>query len=229
MSNAPETSTLVKVDRQRTTPFLLKLFYRSGGFHRLDDFRSHSQPREHIQIYTWRDCTLHELAILLSDALPAVCSPRSRCGFRLIFADTRYGNVRYTSKDLGAVVPAGDASLDIVAKKTLSEVQFVVGDWIDVAVYPEGHGGVSSARGFGGGRGGVLGGPRENGFGGFKVRGGARAAFVGGGVPSGEWRRGEKVEDEQGRGNTGGGPGPGMGRGGGGYKRGGTGGRRYRD
>jgi len=96
-------------------------------------------------------------------------------------------------------VPAGDPSLDAVAKKTLSEVQFVVGDWVDVAVYPEGHGGVSSARGFGGGRGGVLGGPRENGFGGFKVRGGARGGFAdrvgGGGVPSGEWRRGERVED----------------------------------
>ncbi|KAF8539605.1 Sin3 associated polypeptide p18-domain-containing protein [Trichophaea hybrida] len=217
-----------KIDRTTITPFLLNLYYRQGGFHRLDDFRAHQQPRDHIQIYTWRDCTLHELSILLSDALPLVCPPRSRCGFRLIYADTRYGNTRYTSKDLGAVVPAGDPSLDQVAKKTLNEVQFVVGDWIDVAIYPEGHGGVSSARGFVGGRGGVLGGPRENGFGGFKVRGGARgggfADRVGAGVPSGEWRRGEKVEDTlEGRG-------PPMGRGGGsggGFRRGG--GRRYRD
>lgn len=130
----------------------------------------------------------------------------------------------------------GGEELDAVAKKTLSEVQFAVGDWIDVAVYPEGHGGVSSSRGFVGGRGGVLGGPRENGFGGFKVRGFSRAGGfadrVGsGGVPSGEWRRGEKVEDNferernpgMGRGGSGGGGG-----GGGGFRRGG-GGRRYRD
>jgi len=225
-----------KVDRQRTTPFLLNLYYRQGGFHRLDDFRSHSQPRDHIQIYTWRDCTLHELSILLSDALPAICPSRSRCGFRLIYADTRYGNTRYTSKDLGAVVPAGDPSLDAVAKKTLNEVQFVVGDWIDVAVYPEGHGGVSSTRGYvGGGRGGIQGGSgaRENGFAGFRVRGGARGGFqdrMGAGVPSGEWRRGERVEDSYDRERSAGG---GMGRGNGGtFRRGGGGaapGRRYRD
>jgi histone deacetylase complex subunit SAP18 len=213
----------IKIDRTRTTPFLLNLYYRQGGFHRLDDFRSHSQPREHIQIYTWRDCTLHELSILLSDALPSICPPRSRCGFRLIYADTRYGNTRYTSKDLGAVVPSGDPTLDNVAKKTLNEVSFVVGDWIDVAVYPEGHGGVSTGRGRGPPQPMLRG---ENGFGGFKVRGAARGV---GGVPSGEWRRGEKVEDSFDRappmGRGGGGGGAGFRRGGGG----GGGGRRYRD
>ena len=72
----------------------------------------------------------------------------------------------------------------------------MTGDWVDVAVYPEG------GRGFAG-RGG-----RENGMGGgggqgFRVRGLAaergRGAFGGGlgvtSVPSGEWRRGERVEE----------------------------------
>jgi len=217
-----------KVDRARTTPFLLHLYYRQGGFHRLDDFRSTGQPRDFIQIYTWRDCTLQELSVLISEALPSVCPPRSRCGFRLIFADTRHsGGTRYTTKDLGAV--GGNGGDEGAAKKTLNEVQFVVGDWIDVAVYPEGHGGVSARGGFAGGRGGVPGGNRENGFGGFKVRGAARAGFEGrvgaGGVPSGEWRRGEKVED-----SFGGTAAPmGMGRGSGGGRRTGGGGRRYRD
>ncbi|PUU80684.1 Sin3 associated polypeptide p18-domain-containing protein [Tuber borchii] len=246
LTTAPTTAP-VKVDRRRTTPFLLKLFYRQGGFHRLDDFHAHSQPREHVTIYTWRDCTLNELSMLLSQALPGVCPPRSRCGFRLIFADTRYNTTRYTSKDLGAVVPNGDAGLETVGRKTLSEVSFVVGDWIDVCIYPEGHGGVGATGngrgGFGGGRGGVLGGPRENGFGGFRVRGGARGAAMGGvSVPSGEWRRGERVEDnvplQEGGGSGSGGGGGGrrdtvaVGRGGGGYgRRGGGGGRdrRYRD
>lgn len=208
------------------------------------------QPRDYVTIYTWRDCTLTELSLLLSAALPSVCPPRSRCGFRLIFADTRYGAARYTSKDLGAVVPSGDAALDNVGKKSLSEVTFVVGDWIDVAVYPEGHGGVGApggggsgggggggagrGGGFGGGRGGVLGGPRENGFGGFRVRGGARGQGVG--VPQGEWRRGERVEDNvsnaTGGGSTREGGSVRGGSGGGGYGRrggGGGGGRRYRD
>jgi len=183
--------------------------------------------------------------MLLSQALPNICPPRSRCGFRLIFADTRYNTTRYTSKDLGAVVPNGDAGLENVGRKTLSEVSFVVGDWIDVCIYPEGHGGVGATgngrSGFGGGRGGVLGGPRENGFGGFRVRGGARGAAMGGvSVPSGEWRRGERVEDNVPLQEGGGGGGGGgrrdtvaVGRGGGGGygRRGGGGGRdrRYRD
>lgn len=41
MSTAPPLTTApttapIKVDRRRTTPFLLKLFYRQGGFHRFD-------------------------------------------------------------------------------------------------------------------------------------------------------------------------------------------------
>lgn len=66
---------------------------------------------------------------------------------------------------------------------------------------------------FGGGRGGVLGGPRENGFGGFRVnggsggtrgggRGGGNAGYGMGGeeVPVGEWRRGERLPDADARG-----------------------------
>ncbi|KAI5814004.1 Sin3 associated polypeptide p18-domain-containing protein [Pyronema omphalodes] len=216
--SSPPPSAPTKIDRTTTTPFLLNLYYRTGGFHRLDEFRSTSQPRSYIQIYTWRDCTLHELSILLSSALPSLCPPKSRCGFRLIYADTRYGAARYTTKDLGAVVPAGDPALDNVAKKTLSEVQFVVGDWIDVAVYPEGHGGVST-----GGRGPRMPdgrrGERENGFGGGSSRGdsGFGGRGRGGRVPQGEWRRGEKVEESRG------------GRGGGGFGRGGASRRGGRD
>lgn len=88
---------------------------------------------------------------------------------------------------------------DVDGKKTLDEVRFVTGDWIDVAVCPEG------GRGFSG-RGG-----RENGQG-FRVRGLAaergRGGFGGGlgatSVPSGEWRRGERVEEGAGGGGGGG-------------------------
>ena len=123
--------------------------------------------------------------------------------------------------------------------KTLQDARFVIGDYISCAIFPPlangnvapqpapGSGGPRSGGGlrggmsdFGGGMGGVLGGPRENGFGGFRVRGGARGGpgvFNGGrlgdgGVPSGEWRRGERVPD-----GPGGGRGFGRGRGRGGF------------
>ncbi|KAI9838044.1 MAG: hypothetical protein M1819_006198 [Sarea resinae] len=304
-----------KVDRQTTTPFHLKLFYRTGSFHRLDDFHpspSHSLP-PHLEIYTWPTCTLRELSHLLTTALPSLLpSPPigTRLAFRLIFPDTRdagrAGQGRYLSKDLGSVVVGArdpdsraaappttendhdddddgekgltkpsDEEARIVAagpmagalggdpEVTLQEARFVIGDYISCAICPPladgsvappppaasaagppprmggypigGGGGGGGPRGmgdFGGGRGGVLGGPRENGFGGFRVRGrgggGGPGGFGGGdrggpgiggggggggGVPSGEWRRGERVPD----GPSGGGRGYGRGRGRGGY------------
>lgn len=256
----------LKVDRQRTTPFLLKLFYRRGSFNRLDDFsRTSTLPRDYIIIYTWRDCTLSELCSLISDALPSVCPARSRVGFKLVFADTRYPGLKYLAKELGFVT-AGQAD-EASGRLTLDEAQFVVGDWIDVGIWPEGWsvgagaagggmggGAPAGPRGFGGGMRGPRGGMMEDRNGGssggggyqpppmgsgFRVRGGSRGGHGGfgdrlAGVPSGDWRRGENVDE--GVGGMGmDRPMGGMGRGGGrfGGRGGGMGGmgggRRYRD
>ena len=142
------------------------------------------------------------------------------------------------SEEEANVVTAGPMSGELNGEpdKTLQDARFVIGDYISCAIFPPlangsvappplvglggraGGGGRGSAD-FGGGRGGVLGGPRENGFGGFRVRGGARSSgtFNGGrlgdgGLPSGEWRRGERVPE-----GPGGGRGYGRGRGRGGY------------
>ncbi|KAI5805611.1 Sin3 associated polypeptide p18-domain-containing protein [Peziza echinospora] len=223
----PINLNTLKINRQITTPFLLKLFYRTNGFHRLEEFRSTHQPNTFVEIYTWKDCTLAELSLLLSQALPDVVSPRAKCGFRLIFADTRSG--RFVSKDLGAVAVAAAAAAaaaaaeggveEEVGKRSLDEARFVTGDWVDVAVWPEGSaggrvggGGAGGGGGSGGGGGGGMGAP----------------------VPSGEWRRGEKPDDA-GSSNPGGGGGGGGGRrdpssqsGGGGGGGGGGGHRRGR-
>jgi histone deacetylase complex subunit SAP18 len=116
-------------------------------------------------------------------------------------------------------------------EKTLQDARFVIGDYISCAIMPPmANGGVApppsgTARGgFGAGRGandfgrGGMG-PRENGFGGFRGgRGGMRGGgnFGQGMVPSGEWRRGERVPE---------GPSMGRGRGYGGGFGGGRGGR----
>jgi len=96
--------------------------------------------------------------------------------------------------------------------KTLQEARFVVGDWVCCAVFEVGGDGSVSAAprvvgrgevayGRGVGAGGGYGGGRENGFGGGyrgrgRGRGGLYEGRLGGeGVPSGEWRRGERVPD----------------------------------
>ncbi|KAL4960241.1 SAP18 family protein [Aspergillus stella-maris] len=108
-----------KIDRQSTTPFHLKLFYRQNAYHNLSDFTPlSSQPsydREygrgsgpnairtrsplppptlpaHLQIYTWQSCTLRELSQLLTSALPSMLPDPpigTRLCFRLIYPDTK--------------------------------------------------------------------------------------------------------------------------------------------
>ncbi|KZF23962.1 hypothetical protein L228DRAFT_281087 [Xylona heveae TC161] len=256
---ALQTAPGGKVDRQTTTPFLLKLFYRTGSFHRLDEFHPTGPLPPHLQIYTWSSCTLRELSHLLTSALPTLLPDPvigTRLAFRLIFPDTRSGGGpdagrpgggRYVSKELGSIVvgaggpgilPTEDEA-SIVADgpmagelggepdKSLGDARFVIGDYVSCAIFPPladgsvapvpgprgpgGPGGLGlpgrqgNMSDFGGGRGGVLGGPRENGFGGFRVRGGPRmggggsgggsSGGGGGGIPSGEWRRGERLPD----------------------------------
>ncbi|KAK6346407.1 hypothetical protein TWF730_010733 [Orbilia blumenaviensis] len=180
------STTPLKVDRHLTTPFLLKVFYKVNSFHRLDDFRSTSQPSSFVEVYTWKDCSLAELTTLLLSALPSLASGATKCSFRLIYADTKAG--RYTSQELGNVpLPLTGSSANGASggagsdKLSLDEARFVVGDWIDVAVTT---GSTSSA----GGRSGPAPGPN-----GIRIRG---RGGIGGNIPHGDWRKGERLDDD---------------------------------
>ncbi|KAI4286002.1 MAG: hypothetical protein L6R38_000229 [Xanthoria sp. 2 TBL-2021] len=270
---AMQTGSGGKVDRQTTCPFHLKLFYRTGGFHkyagllelpwrspnidaynRLDDFPISSTTAplpSHLQIYTWPTCTLRELSHLLTTALPSLLPAPSigtRLAYRLVYPDTRPPRPgtadlppRYLSKEIGNVVIGGDGpgilptveEKDVVTSgvmsgelqgepdKTLADARFVIGDYVDCAIFePLGDGSVAPMprADFAGGNrmprggGGIFAGPpRENGFGGGygRGRGGPRGGYGGGergggrlgeGVPSGEWRRGERIPDVRGYG-----------------------------
>ncbi|EEH39530.1 hypothetical protein PAAG_08799 [Paracoccidioides lutzii Pb01] len=123
----------LKIDRQTTTPFHLKLFYREHSFHHLSDFPIPSPPSSgnvslapaplplpHLQIYTWPSCSLRELAQLLTSCLPSILpdpAVGTRISFRLIYPDTRTqtaagdGRGRFLSRDMGSVIvgPSDDA------------------------------------------------------------------------------------------------------------------------
>lgn len=257
-----------QIDRQSTTPFHLKLFYRLNAFHHLSDFPISAPPPSvpasgansiaaqpppppplppHLQIYTWPSCTLRELAHLLTSALPSLLpdpAVGTRLSFRLIYPDTRGAATsgvlgsetrgRYLSKEMGSVViapkesaehdesengngngapgPRGFRLQGDDADKTLQDVRFVIGDYVDCAILPpladgsvapplSGRGAAPSSS-LGGGMRAFGGGPRENGYG--RSRGGPRGGN-GGGVPAGDWRRGERVPDSGGRSGYGGG------------------------
>ncbi|KAI4942559.1 hypothetical protein J4E91_009952 [Alternaria rosae] len=244
-----------KIDRQTTTPFLLRLFFKQNSFHRLDEFDP-TLPRlpTNVQIYTWQSCSLRELCTLLLSAVPTLLPQPyagSRIAFRLVYPDIQGSNRpgapgRFISRDIGSVivgarprdedvdmegVEGGSVTealkqLDGDADKTLADVRFMIGDYVACAILPPlPDGSVPAAPPplSGPGRGpssGPYGGrPRENGFGGRGDYGGFGRGgrgggsrfddrrLSGGGVPFGEWRRGEAPPDRElgfGRGGRGG-------------------------
>ncbi|KAK5945836.1 hypothetical protein PMZ80_003044 [Knufia obscura] len=239
-SPQPQRPSSSLIDRQKTTPFLLHFCYRSNAFHSLSDFPlpTPSNPTPplpaHLQMYTWMSCTLRELAHLLTTALPNVLpepAVGTRLSFRLVFPDTRVdtrpgagrlggedgvGRGRYTMKEVGSVVIGAAPSSNGHAEgdewelggedseKTLADARFVIGDFVDCAIFPPLSDGSVVPRGNTiGNRGGYVNG-RGRGAASYGVGRGAS-------IPTGEWRRGERL------------PGAEVGgfRGGGGYGRGG--------
>ncbi|KAA8651377.1 hypothetical protein EYZ11_008334 [Aspergillus tanneri] len=254
---APRDAPKPQIDRQTTTPFHLKLFYRMNSFHHLGDFAPPSAPSSyggpvsgpnairtrtpppqaalpaHLQIYTWQSCTLRELSQLLTSALPSLLpdpAVGTRLCFRLIYPDTKAAATmgpdargRYVSKEMGSVVVgpsdspyrdeqeertkkngAGPRNLRLQgndADKTLQEMRFVIGDYIDCAILPPledgsvapppttGRGPMSSTIGGG------MRAFREPGFGGRPGRGGRGGGGGDRGMPMGDWKRGERLPE----------------------------------
>ncbi|KAI8966224.1 Sin3 associated polypeptide p18-domain-containing protein [Daldinia sp. FL1419] len=220
------------MERHTTPPFMLRLFYRTGAFHRPDEF-STSQLPPHMPIYTWPDCTLTELTYIVAALKPSLLPDPAigtRLAFRLIFPDTRSTSgptsSKYAVKDLGSVIvgnggrgldpddPEAEKTIECEGDKTLKESRFVVGDFISCAILPPLPDGsvapVSSARvGRGPGEPRAAAGRTPSGsFGRREQENGndrpGRLRNNGRGydgfgsrsnIPSGEWRRGERLPE----------------------------------
>ncbi|KAG0227633.1 hypothetical protein BGW42_002806 [Actinomortierella wolfii] len=73
MTDSKATDTPA-VDRERLCPFLLRMYYHVNSFHRVDQFTLTSTPpaQEELQLYTWKNATLGEIATLVQQAIPEV-------------------------------------------------------------------------------------------------------------------------------------------------------------
>ncbi len=218
-----------------------------GRNRRPDEFASPTHLPKHLSVHTWPSCTLAELSHHLAATSPPLLPDPTigtRLSFRLVFADTRSNPnqaPKYVVKDLGSlVIGAGgpgipdpdEASPDDSVEsndafKTLSDVKFVIGDYISVAILPSDSatgavaapGDARTGRGAGIGEArssmGVMPPPqRDTGPPGYgRGRGSFRGAPRGRGpgprgwgdrdaiLPEGEWRRGERLpESPMGRG-----------------------------
>jgi histone deacetylase complex subunit SAP18 len=109
----------------------------------------------------------------MSNDYPQVLRPNTRIAFRLLYTDSN--RPRILLKDVGMVAlqstpqatPAEDAG-----SRTLEDVKYVIGDWIDVAIFSGGQGGPPPRGGSFGRQGGM--GERGRGARGDSYRGGMR-------------------------------------------------------
>ncbi|CAH7685327.1 Sin3 associated polypeptide p18-domain-containing protein, partial [Phakopsora pachyrhizi] len=133
----------------KTCPFLIRVFVKSGSHHELDrDFQLPDRlpSKDESQIYAWFDTTLREICLQLLDSSPSLMSnPPIKFSIRSVFLDVpRHSSVshdgpipRYKAQDIGTIYSrdlARSASIPTSSGRSLQDLRFVVGDFIDIAL-----------------------------------------------------------------------------------------------
>eukprot|EP01097_Dermamoeba_algensis_P003178 TRINITY_DN2276_c0_g1_i1.p1 TRINITY_DN2276_c0_g1~~TRINITY_DN2276_c0_g1_i1.p1 ORF type:complete len:217 (-),score=60.43 TRINITY_DN2276_c0_g1_i1:249-899(-) len=117
------------VDREKTCPLLLRVFCHKGSFHRGEDFSFNGkEPSDGSNIYTWRDATLRELTDLVKEVNPEANRKNVLLKFAFVYPDKRG---KPFVKEVGQVFSSKKGEDDL---KTLHELHFEVGDFLDVAI-----------------------------------------------------------------------------------------------
>ncbi|KAL1916784.1 uncharacterized protein VTP21DRAFT_5488 [Calcarisporiella thermophila] len=124
---------LVKIDRTKITPFLLCIFFRIGSHHRIEDFDSMRLPAsDELRIYTWKDATLEEILGLVRNILPEMNRPGITLSFLHVYQDHVTG--RHTARNLAQF--SAENRHPEEGKKTLGDLKFLAGDYLDIALMP---------------------------------------------------------------------------------------------
>ncbi|XP_042483905.1 histone deacetylase complex subunit SAP18 [Macadamia integrifolia] len=119
------------VDREKTCPLLLRVFTKVGGHHTKEDFAVRGkEPKDEVQIYTWKDATLRELTDLVKEVAPAARRRDAKLSFAFVYPDK---NGRNVVKPVGMTHSYGNGRRQDDSK-TLAELFFQIGDYLDVAI-----------------------------------------------------------------------------------------------
>eukprot|EP00002_Diphylleia_rotans_P009468 TRINITY_DN1971_c0_g2_i2.p1 TRINITY_DN1971_c0_g2~~TRINITY_DN1971_c0_g2_i2.p1 ORF type:complete len:133 (-),score=39.39 TRINITY_DN1971_c0_g2_i2:300-698(-) len=130
MAAAPQStlqSAQTRIDRTKTCPFLVRVFFQVGSNHSEDQYHK-ELPTSEMQIHTWKDATLRELADLIKNVVPEARRYDAKLRFKLVYPDK---SGRYVMKDLGMVTKGQRSRDDLL---TLAQLKFDIGDFLDVAV-----------------------------------------------------------------------------------------------
>ena len=120
------------VDRRKTCPFLLRIFYKINGNNSLSDFNGDKFPPE-LDIYTWEDADLKEIGKKIHSALKdTILGMYDLYKFSRIYYDAKGTLLR---DDIGNVVINDRYSkLNVNVKMTLKEIGFQIGDYFDINI-----------------------------------------------------------------------------------------------
>jgi len=125
----PPRSRLEPIDREKTCPLLLRVFTMNGDHHKDDDFAVRGkEPKNEVQIYTWMDATLRELTELVKEVAPEARRRNAKLSFAFVYPDKRG---RFILRKVGMTFSSGRRLEDM---KTLAELHFQIGDYLDVAI-----------------------------------------------------------------------------------------------
>ena len=118
------------VDRERTTPLLVRTFLKKAGHRRQEDYavRGKEPVEDEVQLYTWMDATLRELSDLLKEVSPSARERNSQLSFAIVYPDKRGTLVL---KEVGIIHSLRKGEHD---DKNLAGLHFQTGDFLDVAV-----------------------------------------------------------------------------------------------
>ncbi|GAB2209954.1 hypothetical protein Droror1_Dr00027183 [Drosera rotundifolia] len=127
----PPRSKFEPVDREKTCPLLLRVFTQKGGHHTKEDFAIRGkEPKDEVQIYTWKDATLGELTDLVKEVHPEARKREAKLSFAFVYPDR---NGIFTVRQVGMTYAnANKRNLD--ETKALAELNFQIGDYLDVAI-----------------------------------------------------------------------------------------------
>jgi len=139
------------IDRQKVCPVLLRVFIGRNRHNPLSDYARGKTPADELQIYTWIDASLKELAGLIRAVHPDSRRRGTSFQFAIVYADPHKPN--YRTREVGTTTPGRPSADDNI---TLALKRFQIGDFLDVAITQP----MQGARSSGGSMRGMRGGPR---------------------------------------------------------------------
>ncbi|XP_013748136.1 histone deacetylase complex subunit SAP18-like isoform X1 [Brassica napus] len=121
------------VDREKTCPLLLRVFTKqTGGHHTKEDYAVRGkEPKDEVQIYTWKDANLRELTDLVKEVSVAARRRDARLSFAFVYPDK---NGRFIVRQVGQTMSYPNRKQPDDSK-TLADLHFEIGDYLDVAIY----------------------------------------------------------------------------------------------